>query len=168
MVGSVEVSGDQDATPQTRATHTEICNMCTISKQSIDCGIHQSQHHRGLKRQTSIGRITGGGIHKIRRINRLSRFVVAEFMILITAATSPSSQRWFFLFIRWRKKKIQPFYKRSLEIRGIRCAALWEVFATKDPANPSEVGVFFFPFFCSFEFSRDRHCHGTRKCPHGL
>ena len=25
-----------------------------------------------------------------------------------------------------------------------------------------------FRIFCSFELSRDRHCHGTRKCPHGL
>ena len=36
------------------------------------------------------------------------------------------------------------------------------------PANPSEVGVLFFGILCSFEFSRDRHCHGTRKCPHRL
>ena len=27
---------------------------------------------------------------------------------------------------------------------------------------------FFFCIFCSFEFSRDRYCHGTRKCPHRL
>ena len=33
------------------------------------------------------------------------------------------------------------------------------------PANPSEVGVSFW-HFCSFEFSRDRHCRGTRKCRH--
>ena len=30
--------------------------------------------------------------------------------------------------------------------RRIRCPALWEVFATKDPANTSEVGVFFLYF----------------------
>ena len=36
------------------------------------------------------------------------------------------------------------------------------------PANPSQVGVHFFGIFCSFEFSRDRQCHGTRKCPHRL
>ena len=32
-------------------------------------------------------------------------------------------------------------------IRRIRCAALWEVFATEDTANPSEVGVLFSTFF---------------------
>ena len=26
----------------------------------------------------------------------------------------------------------------------------------------------FFCIFCSFDFSRDRQCHGTRKCPHRL
>ena len=37
----------------------------------------------------------------------------------------------------------------------------------KGPANPSEVGVHVSCIFCSFEFSRDRDCHGTRTCPHG-
>ena len=41
-------------------------------------------------------------------------------------------------------------------------------FPRKGPANPSEVGVRFFGICCSFEFSRDRHCHETRKCPHRL
>ena len=36
------------------------------------------------------------------------------------------------------------------------------------PANPSGVGVHFFGINCSFECSRDRHCHGTRKCPYTL
>ena len=35
-------------------------------------------------------------------------------------------------------------------------------------ANPSEVGVHVFCIFCSFEFNRDRQCHGTRKCLHRL
>ena len=34
--------------------------------------------------------------------------------------------------------------------------------------TPSEVGDLLFGIFCSFEFSRDRHSHGTRKCPHRL
>ena len=36
------------------------------------------------------------------------------------------------------------------------------------PLLASEVGVHVFGIFCSFGFSRDRHCHGTGKCPHRL
>ena len=35
----------------------------------------------------------------------------------------------------------------SLSLGGIRSAALWEVFATDDPANSSVVGVFLFGFY---------------------
>ena len=43
-----------------------------------------------------------------------------------------------------------------------------EFFAPIGARHPSEVGVFFWGICCSFEFSRDRHCHGTGKCPHRL
>ena len=35
------------------------------------------------------------------------------------------------------------------------------------PLTPQKLESFFL-FFRSFEFSRDRQCHGTRKCPHRL
>ena len=40
----------------------------------------------------------------------------------------------------------------------------------RGPPTPQKLESFFFfsVFFCSFEFSRDRQCHGTRKCPRRL
>ena len=38
----------------------------------------------------------------------------------------------------------------------------------RGPPTPQKLESFFFRYFCSFEFSRDRQCHGTRKCPHRL
>ena len=38
----------------------------------------------------------------------------------------------------------------------------------RDPPTPQKLESIFSAFFCSLEFSRDRHCHGTRKCPHRL
>ena len=37
--------------------------------------------------------------------------------------------------------------------RGIRCAALWEVFLRNGPANPSEVGVYFSAFFAALNLA---------------
>ena len=37
--------------------------------------------------------------------------------------------------------------KARASLSGIRCAALWEGFATKIPANPSKVGVLVSAFF---------------------
>ena len=60
------------------------------------------------------------------------------------------------------------FTSMRLSLSGIRCGHFGRFFLRKRPANPSEVGVHFFGIFCSFEFSRDRHCNGTRKCPQRL
>ena len=38
----------------------------------------------------------------------------------------------------------------------------------KTPPPPLKLESIFLGIFCSFEFSRYRHCHGTRKCPHRL
>ena len=48
-----------------------------------------------------------GAFTKCVGSNRSSRFVVAWFMSLITAATFPSSKLGFFLFIRWQKEAIR-------------------------------------------------------------
>ena len=59
-----------------------------------------------------------GALTKLVGSNRLSRFVVAWFMSLITAATFPSSQLWFFLFIRWREETIHvPRTRRITQVR---------------------------------------------------
>ena len=49
-------------------------------------------------------------------------------------------------------------------LRGtLRC------FSPEDARQPLRSwSLFFFSIFCSFEFSRDRQCYGTRKCPHRL
>ena len=45
-----------------------------------------------------------GAFTKLVGSKRLSRFMVAGFMSVIIAATSPSSKLWSYLFIRWRKE----------------------------------------------------------------
>ena len=59
------------------------------------------------------------------------------------------------------------FFTETISLRRVikrlsaEYAALFWFFTHQGPATSSEVGVFFFFFgiFCSFEFSRDRHCH---------
>ena len=61
----------------------------------------------------------------------------------------------------WRLAEIS----QSQERRSAEYAAgtVREFLPQKGPANPSEVGVLFFVFFCSFDFCRDRRCHRTRE-----
>ena len=54
-------------------------------------------------------------------------------------------------------------WMRNLLISGARCGDSKGFLPQKGPANPSEVGVLFFCIFCSFDFCRDRQCHGTRN-----
>ena len=78
--------------------------------------------------------------------------------------------------ITWRRWRCMTLWKntyrttnrRSLHGDYGRAQSLETNQSAEYVAGPSKVGVHFFSIFCNFEFSSDRHCHGTRKCPHRL
>ena len=90
----------------------------TITVTNCSKQVHQSQHRRGLKDQTKWAETLVGAFTTFVGSNRLSRVVVAGVMSLTTAATCPSSQPWFFRFIRWRKEAIH--LPRNLRISQAR------------------------------------------------
>ena len=56
----------------------------------------------------------------------------------------------------------------ATNFRGIRCVTFREFPPARDPPTPQKLESIFVLVFCSIDFGRDRHCHGTRKCPHRL